>query len=444
MRRCDPGSILCAATAGISRRRLLQASALGAASILTGLAHTEHAAGEDALKIGFTGPFNGPAQDTGLEISRGVLMALMDAREEGEIPVQMGGASHNIKPVWVDTGSGPDRAATAVVEAITRDKVSLLVGGWHSDVALALMEAESAYQILHLGHLGEAQSIADRINRAYGKYRGWFKGWPSPTLLAARYGEPLQYLRDQGLWRPATNNAAIMVEDTAYGRGWGEALRTSLQSVGFSVDAPDLTALDQTDFHALLARYRQQQISLVAMSTTGIQAGASFVRQFREQNIDALLLGHGLRWTRDWFAYTGSGSDYVVSMDSAMPIALWQQWWVRRYRTLFGDMPSIAAAGLHYDYTRMAVRVLNATASLALDDLIQTIYRSPYRGIWNYYRFADKPVPEALSANEVMTGPFMEGFFFPMAQLFNGEARIIWPPRYADQRFQPPPATNGS
>lgn len=425
-------------SSGIRRRRLLQLSALAAAALMANPGRAQPALSSAALKIGFTGPLSGPDREIGLDIRRGVLMALMDARAEGEIPVVVGNRRHNIDPVWIDSGSNPDQAVAATIRAITQDKVAMLVGGWHSDVALALMDAESPYGIVHLGHLGEAQSIAERINRAYGKYRGWFKGWPSPTRLAARYDQPLQYLRDQGLWRPATDQAAIMVENSAYGRSWGEALRSSLQSIGFSVGPVDLTDLEQSDFSELLTRYRQQQVSLVAMSTTDIKASASFVRQFREQQVPALLLGHGLRWTRDWYAYTADNADYVVAMDSPMPIALWQQWWVNRYRRLLSDMPSMTA-GLHYDYTRMAVRVLNKTASLELEDMIRTIYRSPYRGVWNRYRFASSVVPEAVSANEVMTGPFMEGFFFPMTQLFDGEARTIWPPRYADQRFLAPP-----
>jgi hypothetical protein len=126
-------------------------------------------------------------------------------------------------------------------------------------------------------------------------------------------------------------------------------------------------------------------------------------------------------------------------MDSAMPIALWQQWWVRRYQARYQHSPSIAAAGLHYDYARMAIRVLNASASLDLDSLVRTIHRSPYRGVWNRYRFSDTPASETQTPNEVVTGRFMEGFFVPMVQLFGGEAKIIWPPKYVDQRFTPPP-----
>ena len=33
----------------------------------------------------------------------------------------------------------------------------------------------------------------------------------------------------------------------------------------------------------------------------------------------------------------------------------------------------------------------------------------------------------------------MEGFFFPMVQLMDGEARVIWPLEYAKAEFQAPP-----
>ena len=47
--------------------------------------------------------------------------------------------------------------------------------------------------------------------------------------------------------------------------------------------------------------------------------------------------------------------------------------------------------------------------------------------MWNYYQFAREPGPNALAPGEVMTGGFMKGFFFPMVQLMDGKAQVIWP-----------------
>ncbi len=431
-------------TTPLSRRRFIRATAATGVSALLALGRTGPVAAspdQAPLKVGILGPYSGPASDTGQAIRQGVIMALEDARAEGEVPLIIDGQSRDIELVWVDSASDPDQATGAITQAIADRGVALMLGGWHSDVALAAMDAEVPYHILHFGHLGEARTIAERINRAPGKYRGWFKGWPSPSRFAALYGAPINHFRSQGLWQPASDRAAVMVENSEYGRNWGEALLASLRQAGFQAQHYDLTGLDQTDFGALLDSYADRRVSLVAMTTTGREAAVSFVRQFRQHQLRALLLAHGLRWISNWHALTGDDSDFIVTMDSAMPIALWQRWWVRRYTSRFSQPPSIAAAGLHYDYARMAFRVLNATASLELDALVRTIHRTPYRGIWNRYRFATRPMPQTVSANEVITGRFMEGFFMPMAQLFGGKARIVWPSRYADQRFRSPPWT---
>jgi branched-chain amino acid transport system substrate-binding protein len=87
----------------------------------------------------------------------------------------------------------------------------------------------------------------------------------------------------------------------------------------------------------------------------------------------------------------------------------------------------------------MAFKVLNKAGTLDFDTLVETVYDNPYRGVWNYYQFAREPGPNALAPGEVMTGDFMEGFFFPMVQLMDGAAHVIWPLEHAQAEFRAPP-----
>lgn len=421
------------------RRRFLENTGrLAVASLLPWSSPFAQAVSAQVLYLGILGPFSGPAMGTGLDLRQGAMMALDDARAEGEIPVAIERKRLEIEPVWIDSRSDPGTARTAVAEAFARNPIALMVGGWHSAVALALMDLGADYGVMHL-NFGSAQAIADKINQDPERYRGWFKGWPSPAKLNPLYREPLDHFRREGLWKPASQKVAIAVEDTPWGYSWGEAMASTLTEMGFEPLPLDSMRLDQTDFYGLLQRYRQEKVALVAFTNTGNIAAPSFVRQFREVGVEALLVADSLRGSSDWYQQSGEASNYIICMDAAMPIALWQRWWVRRYQTKFGHYPNIAAAGLQYDYTRMAIRILNAAGNLNLERLISTAYRSPYRGIWHYYRFARGPGPRAVSANEVMTGRFMEGFYFPMVQLFNGESKIIWPLKYSDQRFLAPP-----
>lgn len=430
---------LCRPLARLSRRRILQAAgALGPLMVLAPqMLHAQ--GGGKPLKVGAMGPYTGPASRAGSAIKQGIMMALEDARANGEVPVIVDGKARDIEIVWVDSQSSPEAAVKAVIDAVMRQGVEFMISGWHSSVAMAVMDAEAPFKIVHLGHLGESQYIAEKIDRDPKKYQGWFKSWPSSPKLTGLYAEPLQYFQERGLWRPANNRAAVMVEDTDFGRGWGEALLAGLKQAGFDPLPYDVTAVNETEFTPLLSKYKAQQVSLVAMTSTGNIGASNFVKQFRSQGVKALLLGHGLRHISGWYELTGNASDYVIAMDSPMPIALWQHLWVNRFKSKYNEEPHIAAAGLQYDYTRMAIKALNEAGTLDFDALTRLISEAIYKGVWNRYRFSIGPGPHALSANEVMTGRFMEGFFFPMAQLLQGKAKIIWPLPYADQAFRQPP-----
>ena len=425
---------------GLSRRGFLAASGAGAAaSLLLPSGHVRAATTGETLKIGVMGPFTGPASRTGDSFKKGFAMALEDAAKHGLTPVKIEGQPHDVELVYIDSQSDPEKAVLAETDAINRQGVKFLVGGWHSSVAMAVMDVEAPYKLVHIGHMGEAQTIDEKINKDPQKYAGWFKGWPAPPIFAGLYGPPLKYFLEQDLWQPANKKAAVLVEDTDYGRGWGDALHDSLQQAGFDVLPYDVTALDETEFTPLITKYKAQRVSLVAMTSTGSVSASNFVKQFRSQNLKALLLGHGLTWFSEWYKLTGDASDYTVTADSPRVIAPWQQAWVDRYKAKYDEDPSIAACGHMYDYLLMGLTILNKAGTLDFDKLAQTTVDTPYKGVWQYYQFAREKGPHAMAPHEIMTGDFMKGFFFPMVQLMNGNAPVIWPLEYAKQKFESPP-----
>lgn len=425
----------------LSRRRLLGTAALGAAA----LAAARPAGAQDAppLRIGVQGPFTGPASRTGAEIRNGITLAVEDAKAAGEIPLTIDGKKRGVELVWVDGQSSPETAVKAYTDAITREKVEFFIGGWHSSVAMALSELNSTYRIVHVGDLGETQFLSEKMAKEPEKFKGWFKGWPAPPVLAGLYGPPLQSFIDKGVWQPANRRAAVLVEDTDFGRGWGEAAIKSLSEAGWEVEPYDVTSLDESEFGPLLLKYRARQVSLVGMTSTGSTAVSNFVKQFRQQQLKALLIAHGLTWFAEWPQLTGEASDYAVAIDSPYAVTPDQTAWIEHYKKRFNAEPSIAAGGISYDYGRLSIKALAQAGTLDFDKLVQTIRDMPYKGVWNMYRWAKEPGPNAMAPNEVMTGGFMEGFFFPMAQFMGGKANVVYPEQYKTADFQVPPWLKG-
>src|SRR3546814_17501225 len=92
----------------------------------------------------------------------------------------------------------------------------------------------------------ESQYICEKINKDPEKYRHWFKGWASPPIFAGLYGDPLKNFMDQGLWKPESMKAAVVGEDTDYGRCWGDARRNSLEKIGSDVQPYGVIQLGET------------------------------------------------------------------------------------------------------------------------------------------------------------------------------------------------------
>ena len=435
---------------GISRRDFMKTAGMAAAagSVLTmGLPKDAHAA--KTLKIGFMGPFTGPASRTGDQFKRGIEMALEDAKEAGEIPVKVDGNTLDIEPMWVDSQSSPEKAVKAVTDAVNRG-VKLMVTGWHSSVAMACMDAESPLKIVHIGHQGESQYVNFKINDHPEKYQGWFKGWASPPVFAGLYGPPLVHFMEKGLWKPANKKAAVIVEDTDFGRGWGEALVVSLRTAGFDVMPYDVNAIDETEFTPIITKYKAAKVSVVASTQTGGVPMYNFVKQVRAMGLKALVLAHGLTWTGEWYQNTGEASDYAVCMDSPYPVSPEQKEWMKRFKDKYGIDAGIAPCGQPYDHTRLAINALNEAGTLKFETLVEHIREKvKYKGVWQMYDFAtyndfwkdfsEEGTLHQLSRNDIRTGNFMEGFFFPMVQMFGGKPKILWPLDLAEGQFKAPP-----
>lgn len=423
--------------------RLILSAAVGLAVFAVGYSGKlapPPAQAQEPIKVVVMGPFTGAASRTGEGIQKGAMMAVEEARQQGLLPVMVDGAERDLELIWVDSESSPEKAVRALADAVNREGVEIMVSGWHSSVAMAVSEAEIGMGIVHIGHGGESQYICEKINEDPESYRHYFKGWPSPPIFAGLYGDPLQHFMDEGLWQPRTMTAAVLVEDTDFGRGWGEALASSLEKIGFDVLPYDVVPLDQTEFTPLLAKYRAQNVSVVGMTITGNVSASNFVKQFRQQQLPAMLIGHGLTWFSEWYELTGEASDYVLTMDSARVIAPYQEEWIERYRERYNEDPSISPAGQQgYDYMMVAINVIKNAGTMDFERLVEEAFAIDHQGIWQRINFAEEASDLALCPGEVQIGGFEEGFFFPLVQLMGGEAKILWPLAHAQGEFQTPP-----
>jgi len=397
------------------------------------------------LIVGVMGPFTGPAAKSGMNIRDGALMAIDDAKEMGLFPMTLDGVVYDdVEVVLIDSQSDPEKAVVAYEDAIVRRGVQIIVTGWHSSVAMAIHEISTKYGIIHVGHMGETQFLCYKREENPDASKYYFKGWPCPPIFAGLYAEPLTYLIDKGVWHPKTHKYAIIVEDTDFGRGWGDAIKESLDGMGWEMAYYDVVALlpsPEVEFYPFLEKYMAAGVSVIAFTHTASASFAAIMKQWRELEVPAMLICHGVGWFPEWYELAGEASDYIVCMDAPAKYKPEHDEWISKFKAKYGYEPSLAAAGHSYDYMMIALKALKEAGTLDPDKIRSVIVDRAWEGVWHTYYWPSgkyDPVKQPWAHfQEPRVGE--EYFFFPFRQAIGGEMYVIWPEKYATGTFKEAP-----
>ena len=392
-------------------------------------------AGEKVLKVGILGPFTGPSARTGEEFKTSTEMAFEN------INYTIG--DYKIEPVWIDSQSDPEKATRAYEEAIVKDGIQVGALGWHSSVAVALMEVAAKHKVPHFFGFGATEVVNQKFN-SDPKYQYWTsKGWPSPALLSQNYVTALEDAIAAGQWSPAEKTAAIYGEDTDWGRSFGEGLAGQLEAAGWKVVDKQYFPLDQTEFYPLLNKFKDENVALVAGTSTAPPSLSAFIKQADEVGLKSLIIADGLGWVGEWYDLTGSSSNYVLDQIPGWTTDASKKF-AADFKAKSGLEPSPSSGGLSYDGINYLIKVLQTTyddtGELTSATIFDTIKNKVWTGqltfttddgaiVMSKYDFSKPPDP--------IVG---KGYYtFPVLQYMDGVGQYIWPPEFANAKLQPKP-----
>jgi len=406
----------------------------GASPVASGAAGSA-AAGSQELKIGIEGPFSGPNARTGEELKDGSTMAF-DA-------INWTVGPYKIVPVYIDDQSDPAKGAAAYEQAVVGQGIVAGVLGWHSSVAVAQMEVAAKYKIPHFFAMGQTDVIDQKFNSDRAKYGYWVgKGYPDAQKLTIVYVNALEDAIKAGTWKPAEKKVAIYAEDTDYGRSWGTGAKAQFEAAGWTVLSTDYFPGTQTDFSALMSRYKAENVPVLAGSSTIPASISAFIKQADDAGLKSMIIADGLGWIGDWYKLSGSSSDYVLDQ-----IPVWTTPAAKKYavdfKAKFGFEPSPTASGLSYDETNFFIKVMQTTLADQGKITSATLYKTAQDKLWtgqltytdgvimSKYAFAPETLPDLVVGKG--------NFIFPVLQYHGGQATVIWPPEWATGVIQAKP-----
>jgi branched-chain amino acid transport system substrate-binding protein len=416
-------------------RRTLWTSLIVAFFILTLFAGS--AAAEKILKFGVLGPFTGPSAKTGAEFKGSVTMALE------KIHYMVG--DYKLEPVWIDSQSDPAKAVSAYAEACERIGIQAGVLNWHSSVAVSVMDAAAQYKVPQVFAFGATEVVNKKWLSDPVKYNYWGgKGWPVPAKLMAGYAETVDYAVKTGKFKPKAKILAIACEDTDWGHSAGDALEKEFKAKGWKVASKDFFPITQTDFYTLLSKYKKDNVSVIASTSSAAPVTSAFIKQIREVGLKSLVIIDGLGWSGDWYKMAGAASDGVLDMIPQLTTKEAKAWAVE-FEKRFGMKPSPSAGGLSYDGTnfflKLLKRTLEKTGKLDKETIHQVMVDEMDTGkltyskadgaiIMNEYRYTKESMPDPVVGQDA--------YFFPVIQYKGGVGQIVYPENWAQAPFVAP------
>jgi len=375
------------------------------------------------FKLGVMGPFTGPSADVGEQFQNATKMAFEN------IDYRIG--DYQVELVWIDCQSDPEKATRAYEKAVTQDGIQAGMLNWHSSVAVAVMEVTAKHKVPHFFTMGATEIVNEKFQSNPDKYSYWnFKMWPVPAKLTVNYVTAIEDAIAAGRLDPGQKRAAIYGEDTDWGRGFGNALKQQLEQAGWTIVGEEYFPLDQTEFLAMLNKFKDAEVDLVGGTSTVPASLSAFIEQADEAGLKSLIIADGLGWIGDWYDLTGDSSNYVVDQ-----IPGWTTNKARAFATEFqarwGMPPSPSSAGLAYDAANFFIQIAQATYEQygVLDK--ETLYKfgqeKVQTGQFTYtdglvmteYKYTDETAPDPIVGKGYYT--------FPVLQYMNGKGQVIWP-----------------
>src|SRR5467141_3539190 len=209
----------------VSRRQLLQSTALGAAATVASALSAPAVLRAQAapVKIGVLHPVSGALSYSGQQGRIGATMAIDEINSAGGLKA-LGGAK--IEPMLGDAQSTPE-GGNAEVEKMNAASVAAIVGGYASSICLSASQTAARYDLPYIVDVGVVDSIVSR------GLKNTFRFGPGFGVIAKTALDNLVILNDQA-GKPA-KTVVIVHEDSAFGSGLAKLLNTQLPERGFQI-----------------------------------------------------------------------------------------------------------------------------------------------------------------------------------------------------------------
>lgn len=421
---------------------------LAAATLTAAMAWSGVALAADTVKIGFIGSF---ASDAGRSTMRGAEIAIEELNAAGGV---LGGKM--IEMVKADTGEDVTEGIKAYEYLAETEEVEFIISGSIDDVSLGWLPRMTEYKIPTLDTWTSYIGIIDKLVEDYDAYKMYFMNVASDEALATLYVDfGKDILAKQMGWK----KTVILQEDTAFG-GAINGLVTGLLAPEAGIEVVDTIVYDvaTVDFSPIFSRAVDSGADFIyIISSVNSQVVSS---QYVKLQVPLAMTGVNVAALGQEYWEDTGGAGGGISTLSPVPsvgFALDPQSkaFADKYVAKFGsDRPKFPHFNGFNAYwgIKQAFAAAEEAGGFELEKWVPAMENQDIKldkdgELWLRYGFWKPGETEERTGRTYphnirfdITAPYEDGApSMVVIQWYeNGEAKVVYPPKYATGEFQVP------
>jgi len=258
--------------------------------------------GEDdpnVIKVAVAGPQTGQYASLGTQMTTGGETAVADINAAGGV------LGKKLKLQIGDDACDP-KQAVAVANQMAGDNVALVAGHFCSGSSIPASNVYAESNLVMISPASTNPALTDKragpnIYRVCG--RDDKQGEVAGAYLAKHFGD---------------KNIAIIDDKTAYGRGLANEVKKSLNAAGVQEVFRESITAGEKDYSALVSKLKRADVDALFIGGYHTEAGL-ILRQMRDQEMDAVLMGGDALVTQEYWSITGPAGEGTLMTFSPDP-----------------------------------------------------------------------------------------------------------------------------
>ncbi len=371
-------------------------------------------------------------------------MAVEEINNAGGIIIN--GTRYMLKLFFEDTREADptipvEEGVAAISRLATVHKVHVIIGGFRSDVVIAMQEEAMKYKIPFIVAGASANTITERVLENYDKYKYTFRITPTnSTTLALAYIEIYKYLRQEY----GFTKVYIIAEDALWTRLMVDrVLLAYLPKLGYEiVGGPTFVPLDARDLSAEMTDIINSGAEVIATIFSG-DVGIIFTKYWADMGVKAVPIGINVYSQLETYWETTEGKTNleatltdVGTLEGPIGGAFY-----RAYVEKYGESP-VYTAPATYQAVYLVAKAIEKAQSLDPDKIVKALEEIGYKGIMGneLAPLGNRFLIKFTKSHDIMWGVTdpNKGMIMGLQQWQDGKRVIVWPPAAATGELKLP------